>query len=670
MKPTVQSPSTSNGRTFPVALIAFALIAVSISAASYGIVLAGGTYESLPGIADPGVLVTWGAPITRVLTDIGAIVTVGLLLSATALAPSGKDGVVSKVGRQDAVRAAWSAGIWAVLAATQLFFLLALVLGVPLSEALSPEVVSTYANELDTTRALLVMAILAVVVAVGALTAATTGATGAWLVVAIVAASLPGLAGHSSSLGDHELATTAGVTHMVSAVLWIGGLLALTLHALRRDFPLKRAVQRFSFIALTALILLAVSGLANAYTRVDGLGQLLTTGYGQITLMKVGLIVGLGIIGFLMRQRIVPSLDALPRTRAFVRIAAIELAIMAIAIGLGVSLASSPYPREEQLLPTYGESLLGFAYPSAPTVESVALGFRLDPLFFTVSLIAAALYVFGYLRVRHAGIAWPAMRLVSWLAGIGVIIWTTNAGIATYAQVSVGLHMTQHMVMTMLGPILLVMGAPATLALRALKPARGNERGPREWLVWFLHSPITRVLTNPFYVFFVYVIGLYGLYMTPLFGWLMGSHVGHVIMQTHFIVSGYLFYWVLIGIDPRPRPLPYWGRLLLLLLALAVHGFFAVAMMMGTTPMAVEWYGVVRPDWVTDPLRDTLLGGQVTWGLSEIPSLIVLIAIAVQWSRSDEREAKRKDRQADRDGDAELDSYNAYLESLNARTRK
>ena len=229
--------------------------------------------------------------------------------------------------------------------------------------------------------------------------------------------------------------------------------------------------------------------------------------------------------------------------------------------------------------------------------------------------------------------------------------------------------MTQHMVLTMLGPILLVLGAPATLALRALKPSTTGERGPREWLVWFLHSPITRVLTNPFYVFIVYVIGLYGLYMTPLFGWLMGSHVGHVVMQAHFIISGYLFYWVLIGIDPRPRPLPYWGRLLLLLLALAVHGFFAVAFMMGTTPMAVEWYGVVRPEWITDPLRDTLLGGQVTWGLSEIPSLIVLIAIAVQWSRSDEREAKRKDRQAERDGDAELDAYNAYLESLNSRSR-
>jgi putative copper resistance protein D len=364
---------------------------------------------------------------------------------------------------------------------------------------------------------------------------------------------------------------------------------------------------------------------------------------------------------------VIPSLDSTRRGTAYARVAGIELTIMAMAVGLGVALATSPYPRQEQSLPSYGENLLGFAYPPPPTVEAVAFGGRIDPLFLTLSLIAAALYVIGYVRVRRRGDSWPVMRLVCWMGGISIVIWCTNAGISTYAMVSVGLHMVQHMTLTMLAPILLVLGAPATLALRALKPATGNERGPREWLVWLLHSPITRVLTNPFYVFIVYVIGLYGLYFTPAFGWLMGSHVGHVIMQTHFLISGYLFYWVLIGIDPRPKPLPYWGRMMLLLLALGIHGFFAVIMMMGSTPMAVEWFGLVRPEWVTDPLQDTLLGGQVAWGLSEIPTLIVLIVIAVQWARSDERDATRLDRQADRDDDAELRAYNERLARMGER---
>ena len=330
-----------------------------------------------------------------------------------------------------------------------------------------------------------------------------------------------------------------------------------------------------------------------------------------------------------------------------------------------MALATSSYPRVEELLPTFGETLLGYPYPPAPTVSSVVFGFQLEPFFLAGSLIAAALYVVGYIRLRQRGDAWPIMRLVAWLAGIAVIIWCTNSGIALYSQVSVGLHMVNHMTLTMLGPIFLVMAAPATLALRVLRPSRTNERGPREWLVLFLNSKINSLATNPFFVFFIYVIGLYGLYLTPAFGWLMGSHIGHVLMQLHFILAGYLFYWVLLGIDPRPHPLPYWGRIVLLLLSLGVHAFFSVILMMGTTPMAIEWYGLVRPDWVVDPLADTLFGGQVAWGLSEIPALLALITIMVQWSRSDARDAKRKDRQAERDGDAELNAYNKHLASLN-----
>lgn len=670
MKTTVTPAQSTRKVGAPLALLGTAFIAVGLAAAAVGLVIAGGSYVEPPvGLPDPGPLVVWGVPVLRVLTDAAAVLTVGLLLAAVALDPSGRDGVLSPVGRKDIVRAAWAAGVWAVLAMVQLFFVLADVLALPLTEAIRPEVVSTYANELPTTRALLVMAILALVIAAAVLTSATTGAAVAWLVMAVIAAALPALAGHTSSLGDHELATTAGVTHVVAAVLWIGGLIALGVHAFRGDMPMKRAVQRFSPIALTSIILLAISGVANSYTRLDSLEQIVTTGYGQVTMMKVFIIIALALLGYLVRGRIIARLDHISGRMAFARVAGIELTIMMIAIGLGVALATSPYPRNEQELPSYGETLLGFPYPAPPTPEGVIFGGRIDPLFLSLSLVAAALYVIGYVRLRARGDSWPIMRLVSWLLGISVVIWSTNAGISVYSQVSVGLHMLQHMILTMMGPILLVLGAPATLALRALKPSRTGERGPREWLMWFLHSPITRVLTNPFYVFFVYVIGLYALYLTPLFGWLMGSHVGHVLMQTHFVVSGYLFYWVLIGIDPRPKPLPYWGRLLMLLLALAVHAFFAVALMMGTTPMAVEWYGVVRPDWVTDPLQDTLLGGQIAWGVGEIPTLIVLIVIAVQWARSDDRDAKRLDRQADRDGDAELAAYNEHLARLGRRSQ-
>ena len=655
----------------PIGLLAPALIVLAVAAMAVGLVIGGGTYEAPPvGLPDVGGLIGWGTPVLRTLTDIAAVVTIGFLLAAVVLDPSGKDGTVSRAGRSDLIRAAVAALVWALLALAQSVFVVGNVLGLQFSEAISPDVLTTYAFDLPTTRALFGMASLALVVSAACAATYTVGSGAAWLILALLAAILPALGGHAAGLGDHALATTAGAAHIAAATLWIGGLLALALHAVRGDIPLTRSIQRFGIIAGSSLVLLAVSGVANAYTRLETLDQIVSTGYGQLVLIKTSLIVALGVIALLIRRRISSTTGTNSGRSIFARIAGLELTVMAIALGLGVALSQSAPPRLNVELPSYGESLLGYRYPDAPTASSVLGGFRLEPFFFTMVLIAGALYLGGMLRLRKRGDAWPIGRSISWFLGLIVVLWCTNGGISIYANVSVGMHMLQHMTLTMLGPILLVMGAPATLALRALKPSTGPERGPREWLMWFLHSWVTRILTNPFYVFIVYVLGLYGLYLTPAFGWLMGSHVGHIVMQVHFLLSGYLFYWVIIGIDPRPKPLPYWGRLLLLLLSMSVHAFFAVVLMMGTTPIAPEWYGIVRPDWITDPLADSLNGGQVAWGIAEIPSVMVLLAIAFQWSRSDDREAKRKDRQADRDGDVELNAYNDRLARLAERDNR
>jgi len=652
-------------------LLATALIASGVSSLAVALVLAGGGYTAPPpGIPDAGPVVVWGAPILRYLTDLAAVATIGWLLAAAFLDPSGREGVVSPLGRRDLIRAAIAGAVWAFLAFVQTLFLLADVLGLPLREAIDPAVISTYLTEVPNTRALLATAVLAFVVAGAAIGASTTGSAAVWLIVAIVAAALPSLAGHGAGLGDHALALSAGVTHVVAAVLWIGGLFALAVNAVRSTVPMRRPIERFSTLALIAILLVAASGLANAYTRLETVDQLWTTGYGQVTLAKVWILLTLAVLGWFIRRRVLVSLDSTSRIRAFARVAAVELIIMVLAISLGVALAMSPPPRVNVQFDTLGESLLGFAFPEAPSLSNAVLGFRLEPVFLIGSLIAAGLYAYGYAKLRARGDAWPIGRLISWMLGISLVIWATNAGISRYAMVSVEYHMYSHMTLAMIAPVLLVLGAPATLALRTLKPAVGNERGPREWLMWFLHSWITRILTNPFYVFFVYVIGLYGLYLTPAFGWLMGSHLGHLFMETHFLISGYLFYWVMIGIDPRPKVVPYWGRLLMLLAALAVHGMFAITLMSDPRPLAPEWYSLVQPPWLTDPVADTLAGSNVAWGLAELPTLIVMIVIAVQWARSDDRESKRRDRQADRDGDAELAAYNARLAQLADRDRR
>jgi len=665
------SQLTGKKASTPIATISVAIALAMVSILVISLFVTGGSYLApAPGLPDSGPLVVWGTPILRLITDLAAIATIGWLLASSVLDPAGKGGVVSAVGRRDLMRAGIAACVWAILAVVQMLFALANILGLTLVEALNPAVIATYANEIPATRALMATTLLALVIAIGCFVSSSTGSALSWLVVALVAAALPSLGGHGAGLGDHALALTSGITHVLAAFIWIGGLYALGVHATRNDFPLQKSIQRFSSIALVSFILVAASGFANAYTRLDSIGQLITTGYGQITLVKVFVLIGLGFIAWNVRKRFASSLKK-SSVAVFARVAAVELLVMGTALALGVALSSSAPPRVETQFNSYGESLLGFAYPPEPTVLRVVFGFHLDPLFLTGALIAAGLYCFGVARLLSRGDKWPWGRTISWLLGISVVIWCTNSGISVYSQVSVSLHMTEHMTMAMLAPILLVLGAPATLALRAIKPAPGNERGPREWVVWFLHSWPTRILTNPFYVFFIYIIGLYGLYLTPAFGWLMGSHIGHIYMQTHFLFAGYLFYWVVMGIDPRPKPLPYWGRFMMLLLAISVHGFFAVVLMMSShLSLAPEWYSIARPPWMTDLIADSLNGGQIAWALAEIPTVLVMVVIAIQWSRSDDRESKRNDRQADRDGNAQMNAYNEHLARLAQRDKQ
>jgi putative copper resistance protein D len=220
----------------------------------------------------------------------------------------------------------------------------------------------------------------------------------------------------------------------------------------------------------------------------------------------------------------------------------------------------------------------------------------------------------------------------------------------------------------MIAPIFIVLSTPITLALRALPAQKTSDhRSIREWILALLHSSYSKLITHPLMVLAIFTFGLYGMYFTPLFATLMGSHTGHIFMELHFLISGILFSYVVIGADPSPRKVPYWQRLMIVLVGLSLHAFFAIALMQSSEPIGVDWYIQVQPPWITDLLADTTAGGSIAWALGEIPTFLLLVIVAVMWSRDDTRLAKQLDRAADRDGDADLKAYNAELSALNTR---
>ncbi|MCX4398249.1 cytochrome c oxidase assembly protein [Streptomyces sp. NBC_00053] len=294
------------------------------------------------------------------------------------------------------------------------------------------------------------------------------------------------------------------------------------------------------------------------------------------------------------------------------------------------------------------------------------LQFSADPFFLVGCLLGIGLYAYAVLRLRRRGDSWPAGRIVFFVVGVLSIALVMCTKLNDYGMVMFSVHMVQHMVISMLSPILLLLGAPVTLALRALPVAGRGRTGPRELLLKLLHSRYMKIITHPVFTIPLFIASLYGLYFTPVFDFLMGSKTGHIAMMVHFLAVGLVFFWPIMGVDPGPHRPGYVMRMLELFAGMPFHAFFGIALMMATTPM-VETYENPPASLGIDALSDQGWAGGIAWAFSEIPSVLVLIALVFQWYRSEQRTAKRSDRAADRDGDQELQAYNAYLASLQAR---
>ncbi|MDG9715658.1 cytochrome c oxidase assembly protein [Streptomyces sp. DH24] len=308
----------------------------------------------------------------------------------------------------------------------------------------------------------------------------------------------------------------------------------------------------------------------------------------------------------------------------------------------------------------------GMVMDLPPFTLGRGLQWSADPFFLVACLLGLALYGWGVVRLTRRGDKWPVGRTVAYVAGVLSVALVMCTGLNDYGMVMFSVHMVQHMVISMLSPILILLGAPITLALRSLPPAARGHKGPRELLLMLLHSRYMKIVTHPVFTIPLFIASLYALYFTPLFDFLMGSKTGHVAMMVHFLAVGLVFFWPIMGVDPGPNRPGHLMRMLELFAGMPFHAFFGIALMMASTPM-VETFRNPPSSLGIDALSDQNAAGGIAWAFSEIPSVLVLIALMFQWYASDQRQAKRKDRAADRDGDQELEAYNAYLASLNAR---
>ncbi|MCZ4499615.1 MAG: hypothetical protein JWQ74_2168 [Marmoricola sp.] len=279
------------------------------------------------------------------------------------------------------------------------------------------------------------------------------------------------------------------------------------------------------------------------------------------------------------------------------------------------------------------------------TATSVFTAWGVDPVLFVLTVWIAGTYLLGVWSLRSRGDHWPVGRTLAFVVGgTGSFYVATSSGIAAYDTTLLSVHMVQHMVLGMVVPLFLALGAPVTLALRTL-PQR-----PRSVLLAVLHSRVAKILTFAPLTLALYAISPWALYFSGWYAATLHSTFQHEMMHVHLVLVGSLFFWPLMGVDPLPGRLDYPFRVLMIFLTLPFHAFLGITIMSQSQLIGGTWYPDLHRtlDWLPDPLEDQHVAGGILWSSGDLIGLLFFAVLFVQWVRASMKEAAREDRRLDR----------------------
>ncbi|MBW0088722.1 cytochrome c oxidase assembly protein [Pseudonocardia sp. KRD-184] len=566
--------------------------------------------------------VGWVA-VLRVVVEVSGALTTGGLLVALFLAPVMHNGALSGAGVASLRSAACAAGVWTGGLA-----------------ALSAGGVTSWTGPTSAGCAFLV-AVGCACVRRWSPTAALVAPAGVALLLPLVDA--PVLAG-----AQGDLVGAALVWMVLAPAVWAGALFWVLL-GLRRGHDV--VFRRHGSLVRTCWLSAAAAGAVLALAR-EAVPLALTVA--AIALM------GLGGLAVLVRRRAqradIRSTDAVLVRSLFAQ--AVLLVVLIVAVGRVARFPVSPVNGPL-------EAAAGYSLPGPLDWQQLLATWRPDLLLGPVALLAATAYVAGVRRLGRAGRPWPAGRTAAWMTGCALVLLATSSGVGAYAPAVFSVHMVLHMVLNMIAPLALVLGAPVTLALRAL-PAAPADRpaGPHEWLLATVGSPFARALAHPVLAASLFAGSYYLLYLTDLFEVVIAEHWSRTVLNAAILAIGYQFCWLVVGPDAAPRRLPHLGRLGLGFAVMPFHVLFAIIILSLPTAVAGGFYESLDLVWSPDLLADQRRAGLLSLVLGEVVLVVTQVVLLVQWHRHDQFAAFRADPL-----DEDATAYRDLLETLERNRR-
>ncbi|GLZ39050.1 cytochrome c oxidase assembly protein [Actinokineospora sp. NBRC 105648] len=523
-----------------------------VTAGVVAVGLTAGGAPPLPGLPDAGPFVRAALPGVRVVSEIAAVFVVGALLAAAALIPAGgdRDRATGIAGR--------AAGWWALLSAAMVVLTVADAMGQPLPSALATLAPSV--GRLSVALAWLVVANVAALVWIGTRLDLKPPLL---LAASLVGVAPVALTGHSSSGGDHDIASDSLMLHVVAVSVWVGGLVAL-LVIIRKPYA-AAAARVFSTVALVCWAAVAVTGVVNASLRLtfDDLG----TRYGVLIVAKTAAVVLLGFFGYLHRQRTLSRL-AEGATRPLLRLGAIEVLLMLATIGLAVGLSRTPGPLGVRRRLSATEILIGYPLPDAPALSRLLTAWRPDLVFGTAAVVATLWYLD---RLRRRTDPWPVRRTASWLSGCALLFVATCV-LGEYEPAMFSVHIVMQALVGLAVPLLLAHGKPLALS------------GPLA--VWLPRPGLAASAVVAIPVL---------LYALGFFDGLAGKHWARLAILACSLAAG-------LGLFARTRRAP-------LLVVAGVYAAIGLLLLTRNAALGKGFYAKLALEWPHDLLADQQLAG-------------------------------------------------------------
>jgi putative copper resistance protein D len=293
------------------------------------------------------------------------------------------------------------------------------------------------------------------------------------------------------------------------------------------------------------------------------------------------------------------------------------------------------------------------ASPTPPelTMSTFVTESHVEPLAAIGIVVTAALYVAGIRRLARRGRRWSPARATAFVGGLAALVIATQSGLAAYDTTLFSAHVGQHVLVGVVAPFLLALGAPVTLALQA------SRRPTQVGLLRVLHSRPARTLTNPIVAWSLFGLTLFVLYFSPLYELSLRNGFVHEAVHLHFFFVGAVFFWSVIGLDPVSWRIPYGFRLLLVLLTVPFHAFLGLALLTGDQPLAEDYYAETARPPAASTMTDQRTGAGVMWAVGDAIGLVAGMVVLAQWMAHEDRANRRVE-----------DAEDAHERELRAKT--